>query len=774
MNSPQNTVRNFFAQIRFGIVKFFRILREFSHLNKRNWKWISAGTLSFIILFVFGNVVHHLLSLSFLGLIITALLIASLPLLFGALIKLGVLFVGKITKQVSWLVFASVYVFFLYFNTTVKGVLVLIFYFLLTFVFLFGSVSNLSSKQWLSLSRVKKLLTIFFLSLGICNVFLSVYFLTYNGPEFEKETNFSLEASFCPKQLEIPDPSIPGPFTFQEITYGTGRDKQRVEFAEKVDLLSHTVDGSAFIDNWDKFAGKMRTRFWGFDSDSLPLNGRMWLPEGQGTFPIVLIVHGNHFDRDFSDKGYEFIARHLASYGVLTISIDENFLNSGLLNFNHSLLEENDARGWLLLKHLELLRSWNGDSTSILLGKADTQNVILIGHSRGGEAVNIAACFNNLPYYPDNFEEKFDFNFGVKGVIAIAQVDGQYEASNVPTPLSNIDYLSIQGSLDADLNSYHGLRQYNRLVFNDSLFHFKAGIYIQGANHGQFNTSWGVNDIGYPNGLLLNKRKILAKEEQEKIALVYISSFLKASLMGEYEYLNLMSDYRVGRAWLPKTKYINQYSDSKSELIADFDEDLDLTTTRSGLATCSFNELAGVYEKEFSLGKGKSGTKSLAIGWNNEFDTIPGIYMMDFNHPFNLDLYSKFQFDVAVLTGDPGQRKKEHEVEDEEEVKKKDDDTDKDKPLSFSIQFVDVTMRAVTFALDDFFPLNPPIRRELFKLKVFEENTDPEIIPQHIELDIRSVEKFNPSFRKDSLRSIRFIFDEGEKGLVTIDNIGFY
>ena len=47
----------------------------------------------------------------------------------------------------------------------------------------------------------------------------------------------------------------------------------------------------------------------------------------EGTFPLVLIVHGNHLMNDYSDPGYEYLGRSLASKGYIFVSVDENFLN---------------------------------------------------------------------------------------------------------------------------------------------------------------------------------------------------------------------------------------------------------------------------------------------------------------------------------------------------------------------------------------------------------------------------------------------------------------
>jgi hypothetical protein len=56
------------------------------------------------------------------------------------------------------------------------------------------------------------------------------------------------------------------------------------------------------------------------------------------------------------------------------------------------------------------------------------------GHSRGGEAVAVAAAFNRLSHYPDDATIKFTYNFDIKSIVAIAPVDGQYQPAGKPTP----------------------------------------------------------------------------------------------------------------------------------------------------------------------------------------------------------------------------------------------------------------------------------------------------------------------------------------------------
>ena len=184
--------------------------------------------------------------------------------------------------------------------------------------------------------------------------------------------------------------------------------------------------------------------------------------------------------------------------------------------------KENDARGLLLLEHLKVWHEWNKKENNPFYRKIDTSKLALIGHSRGGEAVAHAAMFNKLPFYPDDATFKFDYNYNIKSIVAIAPVDGQYEPGESRTKIEDVDYFVIHGSQDADVSSFMGSQQYERITFKDSLYHFKSGLYIYGANHGQFNTSWGNNDTTNPFLGLLNLKQLISAENQMTIAQVYI------------------------------------------------------------------------------------------------------------------------------------------------------------------------------------------------------------------------------------------------------------
>ena len=241
--------------------------------------------------------------------------------------------------------------------------------------------------------------------------------------------------------------------------------------------------------------------------------------------------------------------------------------------------EENGARGWLLLKHLELWRRWNEQKGNPFYQKVDLSNIALIGHSRGGEAIVHAAEFNRLTHHPDNANVLFHFGFDIKTLIAIAPTNSLYHLRGPSVPLRDINYLVLQGSHDGDLGCFYGAATYRRIMFTGQDYRMKAALYIYRANHSQFNTVWGQPDLEPPLQYLLNQGSLLSPQEQRTIAKVYVSAFLEATLHGAEEYIPLFRNFRRAVHWLPTTIYFSQFQDSDFRTITDFDQYADVTET---------------------------------------------------------------------------------------------------------------------------------------------------------------------------------------------------
>ena len=412
--------------------------------------------------------------------------------------------------------------------------------------------------------------------------------------------------------LIAPNPADRGAYDIASMYYGSGHDKQRRAYRDSVTLTTRSVDGAKLVAAPTPAAGKMRKKYWGFGFDSMPVNGRVWYPKGDGPFPLVLIVHGNHDMKESSDPGYAYLGELFASRGFITVSVDENFLNG-------NIRAENDARGWMLLQHLRAWRGFNDSAASPFFHKVDLTRVTLMGHSRGGEAVAVAAAFNTLSYYPDDATLRFDFHFGIRSIVAIAPVDGQYQPASRPTPLENISYLVIHGSHDGDVSSFSGLRQFERVTFTAGHAGFKAAVWMYRANHGQWNTVWGSTDDGPQSARSLDLRGLIPAEEQRQMARVLLSAYLEATLHDRTEYLPIFRDHRIIGGWLPKTMYTTRFQDAGFHALADYQEDVDVTTGSAPGVTITADSLATWKEgvEPLRSKSGNVGHNAVWLGWNN-------------------------------------------------------------------------------------------------------------------------------------------------------------
>ena len=309
-------------------------------------------------------------------------------------------------------------------------------------------------------------------------------------------------------------------------------------------MITPTVDASRVLGPLGFGSAAAREAFWGFGPSALPLNGLVWLPDGAGPFPLVLMVHGNHAMGDFSEPGYAYLGEHLASRGFIAVSIDEDFLNGSWASDWAGT--EQVVRAWLLLLHLDQWRTWNASLDSPFHGLVDLHRVALIGHSRGGEASSLAASLATDATPPRSDLEPWPTGLDVKAVVAIAPSDGQYGS---PVSLKGIDLLELAGGYDGDLRGWSGLRQYARTTVADGSF--KAALWSYRSNHGQFNTVWGRSDHGALGGAILNLAPILDPEDQQDVPKTAITAFLEASLHGTEGYRELFQRPMRGRSWLP-------------------------------------------------------------------------------------------------------------------------------------------------------------------------------------------------------------------------------
>ncbi|MBW7935136.1 MAG: hypothetical protein H3C62_16320 [Gemmatimonadaceae bacterium] len=624
--------------------------------------------------------------------------------------------------------------------------------------------------------------------------------------------------------IGAPDPSQAGTFAVRRLYYGSGTDKRRVEYRDSVTLRTGVVNGSPFLKGADPKLLKERWNYWGFDAKRLPVNGRVWYPDGPGPFPLVLIVHGNHNMRQYSDPGYAYLGELLASRGYILASVDENFLNG-------NLRMENDARGWMLLQHLVAWRRFNADSASPLHNKIDFSRIALMGHSRGGEAIAVAAAFNRLPRYPDDARVVFNFGFDIRTLVAIAPVDGQYRPADQGTPLTDVNYLVLHGAHDSDVSTFMGQRQFQRVRFTADGAWRKSAIYIYRANHGQFNTVWGSSNVGPELGVLLQKRNLLSGDEQRQAGKVFISAFLDLTLRGASAYEPLFRDARRGGSWLPRTIYLTRYEDASTRRLASFEEDVNVATGSLpgvrivGAGLSAWRELgltmrsrgSTAYENHVvRLGWSKPSAGAPAaryqVSWSDSTastldlttsaslvfeaeaesekpralaaaDTAPAAGPMPKTSRFGwitkwarrgrADSTSASKPDSARRTSDSTTAA----TKSEQSPKKAAASKDSVRVLDFTVELETADGATARVPLSELAPLPPPLTIRLYKWARAERRfgastRDYDQVLTRYAIPLGDLERRVPGFSAAKLRAVRFVFDRTEAGSVLIDGVG--
>ena len=595
--------------------------------------------------------------------------------------------------------------------------------------------------------------------------------------------------------LDAPDPGQPGPYDILTLYYGSGTDKNRPEYRDSVAITTPTVDVSKMVDLGS--SADERNEYWGFTPEEMPLNARVWYPDGDGPFPLVLVVHGNHNMRDFSDPGYDYLGELMASRGYILASVDENFINGGIRG-------ENDARGWFLLRHAKLFEAFNEESGNPFEGRVDMDNVVLIGHSRGGEAVANAAAFNRLSHYPDDASLTFDFNLGIKGLISIAPVDGQYLPTGRKVVVDDVSYLTFHGSHDGDVTSFHGLRIYDRLRFTDpDVFNFKSAVYVYRANHGQWNSVWGSFDGGPRSARSLDLRGLIPEEDQRRFGEVYVSAFLDIVTKGDKRYLPIFRDHRVIGEWLPETMYITRFETSDFRALASFEEDIDVTSGTERGVVLRGDSLSTWKEETLQLRSSNrvntsasQENQAVTVAWNNRIagaDTTrhgpPARFTLELPTylaaNWSLSESTTLDFMLGPTPRVPSARKAptaegaDTEQSGGEEPSRRPgrrDEEPEHPPVDLSVQISDAAGRSARVTLSDYGAIRRPLetyvlRRGDIEARRFE--THWELILQTYSIPLGDFVAVNSAIDLRRLRSVAFVFDQVHGGEVSIDQIGF-
>lgn len=280
-----------------------------------------------------------------------------------------------------------------------------------------------------------------------------------------------------------------------------------------------------------------------------------------GPLPLLVFLHGKHvtcFNEATNNvkfkwpctgdatspidsfKGYDYIARALASNGYYVVSISANGINA---NDGHDPIYNGaKARAELVQKHLKLWETFNTTGgrpfDTKFVGKIDMQRIGTMGHSRGGEGVVKHFMLNRSLGSP----------YGIKAVFALAPL---YSKTN-HFLINNVPLAVLLPYCDGDVTNLGGVQLYDGARYNvpgDTAP--KHTILVVGANHNFYNTTWtpsyflpgSVDDFEKYHDSFCKPGGSgrLTEAQQRATGLTYVAAFLRAYVGGESQFLPLLT-----------------------------------------------------------------------------------------------------------------------------------------------------------------------------------------------------------------------------------------
>ncbi len=583
---------------------------------------------------------------------------------------------------------------------------------------------------------------------SIIPAFFILFIFTWSPMIENDHVELSFKENDYITPLAAENPAEPGDYSVKFFTYANGLDNQRQQFSNDADVLSDVVDGSDYIKEWHSF----RELFWGFDEKELPVNGRVWMPEGEERFPLVLMVHGNHRMEKFSDAGYEYLGELLASRGYIAISVDQNFLNYS--SWTGIPKEDMKLRTWMLIQHLLQIDKYKEMPKSPFYQKVDMHRVAIMGHSRGGQAAAMVGDYQK--WFDDDPSIAGMEDIDIQAVIGIAPTDRRVD--NKRAELDSVSYLTLQGARDGDVQNYHGDRQFSRTSIEGDSDRFKASVYIAEANHSQFNEDWGRMDQKLPGGLFLNYSQIMDAADQREVAKVYVSAFIESTLGGNDQYIPLFRDVRHGSEWLPNTQYVTRFENSEFHPLVNFNETNSKTKFSEGIAA----EGIGFDVWEIQSEVNRSGNKKQKQGMVFEWEDI-GTYSLfipeDYGEEHLTGSFESFFFSMANM--------EDHE-----------DDA------AVTVPKLSVTLETrggetANVPLERFRKIEPSIHTQYTRNRYLEDilregkySEATESVFQTYEIPLESFKELKAGLQLQEIERITIFFTDGP-GKLMVDDIGF-
>jgi len=283
-----------------------------------------------------------------------------------------------------------------------------------------------------------------------------------------------------------------------------------------------------------------------FPADSFGVTDPALISTAYSSYPLIVAVHG----AGHNYGNYDYLLEHWARNGFIAASI-------------HLANMQGTGRARILFEHLTILKNKFGPKAA--------DNIGIMGHSRGGEAVAIAARLN----------QQEGLGHKINAIISLAPTN-QYTDETLGPPWAT-PYLVIYGAMDGDVDGsgwqpwHFALGNSGFALYDKAYGQKKCMVFVYGATHDRFNLINPDTDITASWSSLgpTDLPKLLLAATDQTIAKAYMTAFFRWQLKNQSQWEGIFRGEwvpaAVAQAEAGKVKLYVQYNDTATTVVDDFE-----------------------------------------------------------------------------------------------------------------------------------------------------------------------------------------------------------
>lgn len=319
----------------------------------------------------------------------------------------------------------------------------------------------------------------------------------------------------------------------------------------------------------------------------------------QPDYPLVVIIHGNGHDY----AAYDLLLQHFARNGFIAASIDVRYVNGGVES--HGMAGQGRAEA--LFSHLTVIKAKFGAKVQ--------NNIGIMGHSRGGEAVIKAARINQQQGFPHQ----------INAVASLAPTD-RYGTETLGGAWTK-PYFVLYGSRDGDVRggppttAGYTVAQCGFSLYDRANGNKKSMCFLYKATHNGFITS--NSDSSDPD--------VIDPAIQKAYTWAYMNAFFRRYLKNEPQWDGMFQgEWKPASISSTGAKSYMQYRDTTLKTVDDFEGLINWQASTIG-GTVTHNATLPVDPTENKMSaavvagldpKSPHDTQGMKIRWDNMGDKL--------------------------------------------------------------------------------------------------------------------------------------------------------